>query len=191
MQTIQAIETNYKGYKMRSRLEARWAVWLDAVKLVWRYEDQGFDLGENGGWYLPDFWLPELECFMEVKPHAKRNDEAYFKCSYLAELSGREVWMVCDPDMKSIDLKNCWNVKAGYWDTKGDFKLRSAFEMVAPPHTEFRGDDDDLVALIHYKRSVAADFCQRHGIDANGNWLVNAFRAFRSARFEHGESGAT
>lgn len=191
MQTIQPIQTNYKGYKMRSRLEARWAVWLDAVRLAWRYEDQGFDLGENGGWYLPDFWLPELECFMEVKPHAKRNDEAYFKCSYLAELSGHPVWMVCDPDISDLDLKNCWNVKAGFWDTTGEFKLKSVFEMVAPPYTNYSGDEGDLAGLIRFRRALNEEFAQKHGIDGHGTWLVNAFRAFRSARFEHGESGAT
>ena len=32
---IKAIETSYKGYLFRSRLEARWAVFFDALGLVW------------------------------------------------------------------------------------------------------------------------------------------------------------
>ena len=51
---IKAIQTRYKGYHFRSRLEARWAVFFDALGLEWEYEPEGFDLGE-AGWYLPDF----------------------------------------------------------------------------------------------------------------------------------------
>ena len=51
---IKAIETKYKGYRFRSRLEARWAVFFDAMSWEWEYEPEGFDLG-NGIYYLPDF----------------------------------------------------------------------------------------------------------------------------------------
>jgi hypothetical protein len=63
---IKAIETVYKGYRFRSRLEARWAVFFDALGITWEYEKEGYDLGELG-WYLPDFWLPQWGCFAEVK----------------------------------------------------------------------------------------------------------------------------
>ncbi len=64
---IQAIETRYKGYRFRSRLEARWAVFFDTLGIAWEYEKEGYDLGE-AGWYLPDFWLPNLKCWVEIKP---------------------------------------------------------------------------------------------------------------------------
>lgn len=57
---IKPIETIYKGYKFRSRLEARWAVFFDAAGIKYEYEPEGFDLG-NGIYYLPDFYLPEVE----------------------------------------------------------------------------------------------------------------------------------
>ena len=47
------IETKYKGYRFRSKLEARWAVFYDSLGLKWEYEKEGFDI--NGKWYLPDF----------------------------------------------------------------------------------------------------------------------------------------
>jgi hypothetical protein len=65
---MKPIETIYKGWRFRSRLEARWAVYFDAVGLSYEYELQGFDLG--GVWYLPDFWLPEVRCWAEAKPDA-------------------------------------------------------------------------------------------------------------------------
>ena len=33
---------------MRSRLEARWSVFFDALGLAWRYQIEGFDLGAAG-----------------------------------------------------------------------------------------------------------------------------------------------
>lgn len=63
------IETRYKGYRFRSRLEARWAVFFDALGLRWEYEPEGFELG-GGVRYLPDFKLDGLY-FAEVKPEAR------------------------------------------------------------------------------------------------------------------------
>jgi hypothetical protein len=65
---MQAITTEFRGYRFRSRLEARWAVVFDAAGIDWHYEHEGYDLGELG-WYLPDFWLPELNTHVEVKPN--------------------------------------------------------------------------------------------------------------------------
>lgn len=63
---IKAIETKYKGYRFRSRLEARYAVFFDALGVKWEYEKEGFDLGKHG-LYLPDFWLPHLCLWVEIK----------------------------------------------------------------------------------------------------------------------------
>ena len=64
---FRAIQTRYKGYNFRSRLEARWAVFFDHLGMRWEYEPEGFELG-NGLRYLPDFWLPEWDLWLEVKP---------------------------------------------------------------------------------------------------------------------------
>jgi len=72
-----AIETRYKGYRFRSRLEARWAVFFDALGIAYRYEPEGFDL--NGLFYLPDFYLPAEEpaSWVEVKPEIPRDAEGW------------------------------------------------------------------------------------------------------------------
>ena len=62
---INSIDTIYKDFKFRSRLEARWAVFFDALGLLWEYEKEGYEI--DGLRYLPDFWLPELECWIEIK----------------------------------------------------------------------------------------------------------------------------
>ena len=55
---MKAIQTEYKGYLFRSRLEARWAVFFDACGVRWEYEPEGYDLGD-GIYYLPDFLFVE------------------------------------------------------------------------------------------------------------------------------------
>ena len=62
---IKAIETRYKGYRFRSRLEARWAVFFDALGLEWEYEPEGYELSD-GSWYLPDFRINGNT--FEIKP---------------------------------------------------------------------------------------------------------------------------
>lgn len=59
MNCLRAIETEYKGYRFRSRLEARWAVFFDVCGVNWEYEPEGFIL-PNGQQYLPDFLLHDV-----------------------------------------------------------------------------------------------------------------------------------
>jgi hypothetical protein len=87
---IKPIETRYKGFLFRSRLEARYAVLFDALGIKWDYEPEGFDL--NGEWYLPDFWLPEFNCWIEIKPGKPGVDEMR-KCQGLAQLTGNLVYL--------------------------------------------------------------------------------------------------
>lgn len=49
------IDTQYKGFVFRSRLEARYAVFFDALDIKWEYEKEGYEL--PSGKYLPDFWI--------------------------------------------------------------------------------------------------------------------------------------
>lgn len=87
---IKAIETQYKGYKFRSRLEARWAVFFDALGVCWEYEKEGYQLGD-GTYYLPDFWLPTQSTFVEIKPE---NSDQRSRLIYLAGKMGygKEDW---------------------------------------------------------------------------------------------------
>ncbi len=66
---IKAIETQYKGYRFRSRLEARWAVFFDALGIKYKYEEFGFEkcIENNNYMWLPDFYLPDFGAWVEVK----------------------------------------------------------------------------------------------------------------------------
>lgn len=86
--SLKAIETVYQGCRFRSRLEARWAIFFDALGIPWKYEVEGYDL--EGTWYLPDFWLPTYDSFVEIKAQAPTEEEVE-KASKLCLYSGKEV----------------------------------------------------------------------------------------------------
>jgi len=86
--------TEYAGRTFRSRTEARWAVFFDALGLAWEYEEHGHDLtvGKRRVSYLPDFYLPDVwgqtgkGVWFEVKgaaptPEEKRLAQALAKAS--------------------------------------------------------------------------------------------------------------
>lgn len=74
MAYIKAIETHYNGYRFRSRLEARWAVFFDAAGIPYEYEPEGFHL-PNNEMYLPDFYLPWFKMYVEIKPNHLDEEE--------------------------------------------------------------------------------------------------------------------
>lgn len=88
---VRPLETIYGGVSFRSRLEARWAVFFDSLKITWHYEEEGFRLSPSLC-YLPDFWFPRLAFFIEIKPAYPSYQEQQ-KCSLLAMSTHRMVYL--------------------------------------------------------------------------------------------------
>jgi hypothetical protein len=114
---MRAIPTTYKGIKFRSRLEASWASYFDALVLTWSYEPEGYLL-QNGVKYLPDFHLSQLhyyrsELFVECKPPSKTSVQkaGYFvretqRSLLLAMPEGR--FFICTPRYAQLLIDNDW-----------------------------------------------------------------------------------
>lgn len=86
--TIRPIETHYAGHRFRSRLEARWAVFMNHLSIPWEYEPQGYLV--DGVPYLPDFLVypnTDLAFWLEIKGTFPDGDELA-KAKGLAEGSG-------------------------------------------------------------------------------------------------------
>lgn len=103
-----AIETRYKGYRFRSRLEARWAVFFDSLGIKWQYEPEGFEKEEPMNReedrpiervvrYLPDFYLPEFGTWVEIKGQwtVEKADELTFMLDF-----GSPLWHFTDSGYK-------------------------------------------------------------------------------------------
>lgn len=161
---IKAIETAYKGYSFRSRLEARWAVFFDALGIEWQYEPEGFEL--PSGWYLPDFAFrpvidgqPRVE-FIEIKGAAPTALDLRLS----RELARAHRCMV---HVHQGDPGQCTGWRF--------------FPEIDP-----KGPEVVDLAFLEFKMWCLAGF-QRHFTDAE---MQAAVAAARGARFEHGESGA-
>ena len=98
--SIQAINTEFDGRHFRSRLEARWAVFFKAMGIECAYEPEGYVV--RGTPYLPDFYIPSLDCFIEIKgvmPESDQENKALPTCAErekadgLAEVTGKPVFI--------------------------------------------------------------------------------------------------
>lgn len=75
--THEALPTYYAGTTFRSALEASWAATLDTLDIAWEYEPETVTL-PSGATYIPDFRLPDIGCWLEVKgPGVPRVEKAY------------------------------------------------------------------------------------------------------------------
>jgi hypothetical protein len=106
--SFKPINTIYNGYRFRSRLEARWAVFFDCLKVKYEYEPEGFEI--NGTRYLPDFWLPEQYFWVEIKGKEPTHSEK-IKASLLAKGSKKNVFMsVGNPWLQTHEIEE-YNAK--------------------------------------------------------------------------------
>lgn len=192
---MQAIQTEYKGYLFRSRLEARWAVFFDACGVRWEYEPEGYVL-PDGQYYLPDFLLHGVEgraagdLFVEVKGRMTEEDaDKIYQFSGLGEKNGllyveTPILVVAGiPDGDGIrDIEEF----CGQWGYHGFPDINGG-----PYPFNFETIDGDY-------------FAAHPGINKNGKFelfgddssytedrddaaTLAAFRRARQARFEHGQ----
>ena len=209
--SIKAIQTQYKGYHFRSRLEARWAVFFDALGLEWQYEPEGFDLGD-GVYYLPDFKVTNKDgsyAWYEVKGDNIIDCEKFAKFKDMVDsaakdirdpmavmLSGDPYTYVLKNDSKFVAvcprcglLHDSWGYEWFY--ERGDRRAIFGCHQ-CDGHTPCGiGDEESglLCLVTPYKGMLHVNLEDLH-------WhylpkIEAACIAARSARFEHGESGAT
>lgn len=157
--SIKPVQTLYKGYNFRSRLEARYAVMFDALGLNWEYEKDGYPLPH--GWYLPDFWFPDFEVWAEVKP---------LPFTELEEIKARELSVETERNVILLD----------------SLPRNSAYDLVIGAKYW------DRVCLTMDNGRTLYNHAFPKGLDGDCfSDTENAVKAALSARFEHGEKGAT
>lgn len=198
---MKAIETKYKGYRFRSRLEARWAVFFDAMGWRWEYEPEGFDM--DGVYYLPDFKVFGEDSngdfnvfYFEVKPEDKplteierKKIELFWMLCRSEDYSERPVkgygdFILLDgaPDRKTyysagmcvsseIASDMCWAMDFEYRQGRPTFD-----------YDEYHGLRDIESRKKQYLETVTGFHCCQ-GIE----YSYKAIQSARSARFEHGE----
>ncbi len=223
MSNYRAIETRYAGCHFRSRLEARWAVFFDHLGVEWQYEPQGFVWDSNsqiadsdnaywgdsyqiqGGMYLPDFWLPSIETWFEVKGDECTEDEKRTHYEFALVSGQRHITAVgdipstakdwshysCNDGMTlsgGCDINYHWCVCP--WCGKYGIEFEGRGGRIC-------GSQRDLVAtangFLEYEVYAGCDLTKSYtdkGRTYNDPYIFAAYEAARSARFEHGQAGA-
>jgi hypothetical protein len=194
---IKAIETVYNGYRMRSRLEARWAVFFDAfgIGIKWEYEPEGLIL-PDGTRYLPDFFLPSLNggMYAEVKPEGADFEKAHLLavlctvpvllCEGIPDARLYHYWMKEDvimvPDNAADELcQRC--------------DLDTPNPMVCWPCKHATGtirQADGVPVYVGNGRAIMIEIKDNKPRESLFTGpFARAVSAARQARFEHGEQG--
>jgi hypothetical protein len=188
MSDLRPIETRYRGYRFRSRLEARWAVFLDSLGVKFEYENQGFDLGSEGP-YLPDFWLPVQECWLEIKGVWPPVSEQK-KCAALAQQSRKCVFLFTGSDFAKPDvgdpMRGMWSHV--FWperyDEEGDFSSGWGECIQCMDRVPFFGiGDEGVSAWMEHARDAHGGHIPLQ-INYGSPRLLAAYVAARAARFE-------
>lgn len=171
--TFRALETGYKGYKFRSRTEARWAVFFDHLNYQWFYEHQGYAIPEEGQ-YLPDFWIPRFRkmsyagvdgpvtvesAFIEVKGEYPPDDKIRLMAK-LCQITGHNGYIVI-----GVPDTDCWVIDVSY------AKDRALSEI----------DSGKFIPYEYW-------FADENMSPFSGS--CDASNAAKSARFEFGQYGA-
>lgn len=220
--TIKAIETRYKGYRFRSRLEARWAVFFDALGIEYQYEPQGFEIrswdwpedGEDSQpetiWrYLPDFYLPKLGTWVEVKGSLEDVAADYFEMiAWAIDWGGclpgvsdsfgssyGLLWLgpIPEPHYRYDDiwLPTHWLLQhsKGGWFSQMRFEV-GGMHNFGPARDYFDATWGD--AGCHIRESLLERVYGKQDYWAFPSSfaapIADAYTAARSARFEHGET---
>ena len=178
------IETEYAGCRFRSRLEARWAVFFDALGVHWQYEVEGFRLDGGKIWYLPDFWLPDLECWIEVKPDVM-SDEESVKVLELAFETKKTVFVLTgSPNLSDQEANGGAFFVAA--NELGAHKIRSRPGVSLEPVGAFWSQCICGAVGLTNGRPAAPLPCGHDSTDRNTPRLFGAYCAARSWRFERG-----
>jgi hypothetical protein len=174
---MKAIETLYNGYRFRSRLEARWAIFFDMMGIEYEYEKEGYNL--DGVWYLPDFWLPQYKYWIEIKGEMPTKEEE-MRAELLAAHTNNKVYIffgnVPLPDLQCLEPDKGAHVF--YPDGSYD-----------EPHWWCECPICHKIGIVYCACNERLCNCFGETSDHGTNWgsphLIAAYTAARQARFEH------
>lgn len=196
---MKAIETKWKGYRFRSRTEARWAVFFDRANIKAQYEPEGVVL--PSGPYLPDFYLPDLGVWVEIKGEDPTPEEMV-RCIELHRATMEMVLLIVGPP----DIEPQIIMVGDYWANKYEVEVSDAEHLLSENTLRYFFIDYGQQSLALESGQSAADNGDAPTDMVGCRWLHSrrrvhggagrpilgdrckaAYDAARSARFEFGD----
>ena len=213
---IKAIETRYNGYKFRSRLEARWAVFFDELGIKYEYEPEGYTM-KDGTKYLPDFYLPEEGYYIECKGYS---DHVFWDLERITKfvLEAKTAVMILSEVPYDPGAYGLFLFPILYYEARSNGRISGhyAFFKGCDGHRPFYIEDDFAIGMqrwFYFKKPSGPleDIDQNQfayneiqavsgrTVESGDGYGVreafdfskieNALLKARQARFEHGECG--
>ncbi|MGX9761885.1 hypothetical protein [Pseudomonas shahriarae] len=96
---------HHKGYRLRSYTELMWARLLDAADIFYLYEPHLQRV--EGGAYLPDFYLPNVGVYLEVKGVDPTADEIRKADDVMGRTGTPVIFLIGRPMSDRNGLMNC------------------------------------------------------------------------------------
>jgi hypothetical protein len=108
--SVSPLRTPYKGIWFASKVEAANACGFDRIGLVLEYEPEGLRL--RWTCYLPDFYLPQLDAWLEIKGGPPTAEE-FRKIAETATVTGKTTLLVAE---RLNGKRQVWVFKpGGFW----------------------------------------------------------------------------
>tara|TARA_Y100000589_G_scaffold150008_1_gene143169 strand:- start:2459 stop:3097 length:639 start_codon:yes stop_codon:yes gene_type:complete len=142
MKTTKARRKLINGNYFRSITEYSWSIFFEQCGINFLYEYQKFET--SLGWYLPDFYLPVLKTYIEIKPSPPTIKEST-KCYEVCQQTGATVILLSGmPAVKEFsDGAHPCNFGIWYW-TKNDDLVEGVRIYTDKAFTRIFSDSKDL-----------------------------------------------
>ena len=190
---LKSIETLYRGHRFRSRLEARWAVFLDAIRLNWEYEVEGYEL-PDGTRYLPDFRVKTPQGnhrWLEIKPSSIESDPKFDKFEKALHGTGESAVIASGSPLQWVERGFSFCPRCGQ-PQKGPFDAHNMYCQECDFETPGGGDNDSEsngvmgITWTPCKGSVRVEWPE---LNRFHQIVTAAATKAQRARFEFGEEG--
>lgn len=170
-----SLQTVYSGWFFRSRTEARWSVFFEYLGVRYEYEPQMFML--DGMVYMPDFFLPDVKTWVEIKGVAPNGEERE-KCRRLSVFTKCPVLLfVGSPWFSVARLAFCNGIEVGQWNEMAEMTWRKYRSALSGKGQIAMLQIDNLFNFARLA-SVDSEAC------AKTPALVEAYKAARFERFD-------
>lgn len=184
--------TFHNGIRYRSRTEARWAVFFDALGVAHKYELETIRLS-TGESYLPDFWIEDFSVWFEVKPSdvAIVTQECVKARQLAQDRAGAKVWLAMGaPNSKRPNI-----IPLNQWEPNVTIA-----EILNAPENRYMILEDRRDEHVYwlYSEFVRGSFSHCYGIGGPGvptdhdrlpmliRRVAKAYTSVREAAFDDG-----
>lgn len=99
------VHIKYNGTNFRSSWEANFAKWCDGSGIKWEYEKNKFllKIANNYCYYIPDFYLPEFDVYIEIKGYWR--EVAKLKCkAFFEQYKNKNLIIFEEGNLKEIGI---------------------------------------------------------------------------------------